>query len=160
MRFAGSDVSTRSLQYAARRLGLDRLTERQAARVELFQGSLTYEDDRFAGFDAAVLMEVVEHVDPTRLEALERVVFGAARPSAVLVTTPNREYNPRYEGLTGMRHPDHRFEWDRDEFAAWTDHVGSTYGYAVDRHGIGEADATLGSPTQLAVFTRDRVARD
>ena len=111
-RVAGTDVSTRSLQYAARRLRLERMSERQAERVQLFQSALTYEDERLAGFDAAVLMEVVEHVDPPRLEALERVVFGAARPGAVIVTTPNSEYNVLYEGLVGMRHPDHRFEWE------------------------------------------------
>jgi 3' terminal RNA ribose 2'-O-methyltransferase Hen1 len=159
-RIAGTDVSTRSLHHAARRLHVDRMTERQSDRVELFQGALTYEDDRFAGFDAAVLMEVVEHVDPGRLEALERVVFGAARPTAVLVTTPNSEYNVRYEGLAGMRHPDHRFEWDRDQFATWSGRVASTYGYSVEVRGIGEVDDLLGAPTQMAIFTRDGVTHD
>jgi 3' terminal RNA ribose 2'-O-methyltransferase Hen1 len=153
-RVAGCDVSVRSLQYAARRLRLDRLSERQAGRVELFQGALTYEDLRLAGFDAAVLMEVVEHVDPPRLAALERVVFGAATPRAVIVTTPNSEYNVRYEGLTGLRHPDHRFEWDRGQFAAWSDRVASAYGYAVERRGVGDIDEMLGTPTQMAVFSR------
>ncbi|MFD2079423.1 3' terminal RNA ribose 2'-O-methyltransferase Hen1 [Actinopolymorpha cephalotaxi] len=153
-RVAGSDVSTRSLQYAARRLRLDRMSERQAERVALFQSALTYEDDRIAGFDAAVLMEVVEHVDPSRLEALERVVFGAARPGAVLVTTPNAEYNVLYEGLAGMRHPDHRFEWTREEFTEWSGRVAATYGYLVDLRGVGDLDQTLGTPTQLAIFTR------
>ncbi len=153
-RVVGSDVSTRSLQLAARRLHLDRMSERQRERVELFQGALTYEDDRYAGFDAAVLMEVVEHVDPSRVAALERVVFGAARPRAVLVTTPNREYNVNYAALSGMRHPDHRFEWDRAEFAAWSTRVAATYGYTVEQRGIGDLDEATGSPTQLAVFTR------
>ena len=154
-RIAGSDVSTRSLQYAARRLHIDSMSERQSDRVELFQSALTYEDDRFAGFDAAVLMEVIEHVDPSRLEALERVVFGAAQPAAVLVTTPNSEYNVLYEDLVGMRHPDHRFEWDRGQFGAWSDRVASTFGYTVELRGIGDVDAERGSPTQLAIFRRD-----
>jgi 3' terminal RNA ribose 2'-O-methyltransferase Hen1 len=153
-RVAGSDVSTRSLQYAARRLRVERMSERQAGRLELFQGALTYEDERYAGYDAAVLMEVVEHVDPPRLEALERVVFGAARPGAVVVTTPNSEYNVLYEGLTGMRHRDHRFEWTRAEFTAWAERVGSAYGYHVGLRGIGDLDEELGAPTQMAVFTR------
>ncbi|NYG57837.1 3' terminal RNA ribose 2'-O-methyltransferase Hen1 [Nocardioides daedukensis] len=159
-RIAGSDVSTRSLQYAARRLHVDRMSERQAERVQLFQGALTYEDERYAGFDAAVLMEVVEHVDPPRLEALERVVFGATKPGAVIVTTPNGEYNVLYEGLVGMRHPDHRFEWTRAEFAHWSDHVASTYSYAVERRGIGDLDDTLGTPTQMAIFTRKEGSDD
>jgi len=159
-RVAGCDVSTRSLQYAARRLHVDRMSERQAGRLELFQGALTYEDPRFAGYDVAVLMEVVEHVDPPRLPALERVVFGAARPGAVLVTTPNRDYNVLYEGLTGRRHPDHRFEWDRVEFADWCARVAATHGYAVEHRGVGDVDETHGSPTQLAVFTRKENADD
>lgn len=153
-RIAGCDVSARSLQYAARRLHLDRMSERQASRIQLFQGALTYEDDRYAGFDAAVLMEVVEHVDPSRLEALEQVVFGAAKPDAVIVTTPNSEYNVLYADLVGVRHPDHRFEWTREEFAQWSDRVAAAYGYRVERHGVGDHDATHGTPTQLAVFAR------
>ncbi len=158
-RVAGSDVSARSLQHAAARLRLEQMSERQAERIQLFHSALTYEDDRFAGFDAAVLMEVIEHVDPSRLEALERVVWGAARPRLVVVTTPNSEYNVRYEGLVGMRHPDHRFEWTRSEFSDWSEHVATTYGYMVERRGIGEVDETLGAPTQMAIFT-EKEGRD
>ncbi len=154
-RVAGTDVSTRSLQVAARRLHLDRLGERQAERIELFQGALTYTDARLSGFDAAVLMEVVEHVDPGRLAALERVVFGAAHPGAVLVTTPNSEYNPNYEGLTGLRHPDHRFEWTRAQFQAWAERVAAEHGYTVDLRGIGDLDPDRGTPTQMAVFRHE-----
>ncbi|MCA5894987.1 3' terminal RNA ribose 2'-O-methyltransferase Hen1 [Isoptericola sp. NEAU-Y5] len=150
----GTDVSTRSLQIAARRLHLDTVGDRQAARIDLFQGALTYEDARFAGFDAAVLMEVVEHVDPPRLAALERVVLATARPRAVLVTTPNREYNANYEDLTGMRHPDHRFEWSRAEFESWATRVAGDHGYTVELRGVGDRDPELGTPTQMAVFRR------
>ncbi|QDH10949.1 3' terminal RNA ribose 2'-O-methyltransferase Hen1 [Nocardioides dongxiaopingii] len=153
-RIAGVDVSSRSLEQAARALRLESMSERQAERVTLFQGALTYEDPRLGGYDAAVLMEVVEHVDPSRLAALEHVVFGAAAPAAVVVTTPNAEYNVRYPELTGMRHPDHRFEWTRAELAAWCERVAGTHGYTVEHRGVGEPDETLGAPTQLAVFTR------
>ncbi|PFG43544.1 3' terminal RNA ribose 2'-O-methyltransferase Hen1 [Isoptericola jiangsuensis] len=153
-RVAGVDVSTRSLRTAARRLHLDTLSERQAARVNLFQGALTYTDARFAGFDAAVLMEVIEHVDPPRLAALERVVLGTARPGVVLVTTPNAEYNANYEGLTGMRHPDHRFEWDRATFQRWAERAAAEHGYEVTFRGIGDVDPARGTPTQMAVFRR------
>ena len=158
-RVAGSDVDTRALQHAARRLHLDQLGERQGERIRLFQGALTYEDDRYAGFDAAVLMEVIEHVDPARLEALERVVFGAARPGAVVVTTPNSEYNVCYEHLAGLRHPDHRFEWTRAQFAAWSDRIASDYGYRIERRGVNDTDAAVGSPTQMGIFTRMDVTR-
>jgi hypothetical protein len=99
-------------------------------------------------------MEVIEHVDPARLSAVEAAVFGHARPSTVVVTTPNVEYNVRYETMApgALRHHDHRFEWGRAEFAAWTDRVGQAYGYTVTRHGVGDVDPELGPPTQLAVF--------
>jgi 3' terminal RNA ribose 2'-O-methyltransferase Hen1 len=128
--------------------------DRQRSRLELFQGALTYRDPRFEGYDAAVLMEVVEHVDPSRLPALVDVVFGHARPGAVLVTTPNVEYNVRYEPMTGLRHPDHRFEWTRAEFAGWCRDVASAWGYDVELRGVGDEDPELGSPTQLGVFRR------
>ncbi len=99
-------------------------------------------------------MEVIEHVDQPRLAALERVVFGAARPGLVVVTTPNVEYNALYEGLTGRRHADHRFEWTRAEFAAWAERVASTYGYRATVSGIGDLDDALGQPTQLGVLRR------
>ena len=152
---AGCDVSMSELRRAHERLHVDDMTERQADRLTLFQAALTYEDDRFAGYDAAVLMEVIEHVDPPRLGALERVVFGAAAPKTVILTTPSSDYNPLYENLDGLRHTDHRFEWSRAEFAAWSDRVAADHGYRVTRSGIGEVDDVLGSPTQMAVFTRD-----
>ena len=140
---------------AARRLRLDRLPERQQARIKLLQTALTYRDDRLRGYDAAVLMEVIEHVDPPRLPALEASVFGHARPRAVVVTTPNAEYNVHYEGLTGMRHSDHRFEWTRAEFAAWCEGVCAAHGYAVRIDPLGEVDPEVGAPSQMATFTRE-----
>ena len=154
----GVDVSVRALDAAAQRLKLDRTdarAERMRTRVRLLQSALTYRDARLVGYDAAVLMEVVEHVDADRLPALEASVFGSARPTTVIVTTPNVEYNVRYEGMAGpLRHHDHRFEWTRVEFEAWAQRVAGAYGYTVAVSGVGEEDPELGQPTQLAVFTR------
>jgi 3' terminal RNA ribose 2'-O-methyltransferase Hen1 len=152
----GLDVSHRALQAGARRLHLDTMSPRERARVELLHGSLTYRDSRLAGFDAAVLMEVVEHIDPPRLAAFERSVFGWARPGTVVMTTPNAEYNTLFAGLPGgaLRHRDHRFEWTREQFAGWAGGVAGRNGYRVVLSGIGPADAGLGCPTQLAVFSR------
>jgi 3' terminal RNA ribose 2'-O-methyltransferase Hen1 len=152
----GVDVSPVVLRMAERRLRLDRLPERQRARIRLWQSALTYRDDRLRGFDAAVLMEVVEHLDPWRLPALEDAVFGHARPGVVVVTTPNVEYNTRYEGLPAgtLRHHDHRFEWTRAQFRAWAGSVATGYGCPVAFQGVGEDDPDAGTPTQLAVFTR------
>jgi len=151
----GVDVSARALQYATRKLHLDRQPEMVARRLTVKQGSLTYTDASLKGFDAAVLMEVVEHVDPPRLPALEHAVFGAARPGAVVVTTPNAEYNVLYETLEAgrLRHRDHRFEWTRAQFAAWADGVGAKYGYAVEYRPVGDVDPEHGPSTQMVLFT-------
>ncbi|MEU2875826.1 3' terminal RNA ribose 2'-O-methyltransferase Hen1 [Streptomyces sp. NPDC007070] len=152
----GVDVSVRALTVAGRRLKLDRMSERQAARVKLLQGSLVYTDKRLKGYDAAVLSEVIEHLDLPRLPALEYAVFGAARPRTVVVTTPNVEYNVRWESLPAghVRHGDHRFEWTRAEFRAWADAVAERHGYAVEFAPVGPDDPEVGPPTQMAVFTR------
>lgn len=125
-------------------------------RPALLAGSVVYRDRRFSGYDAAVLMEVVEHLDPSRLPAMEASVFGAARPRVVVVTTPNVEYNAHYAGLAdgALRHGDHRFEWTRAEFARWTDEVAGRFGYSVRRLPVGPQDPATGAPTQMGVFTR------
>jgi 3' terminal RNA ribose 2'-O-methyltransferase Hen1 len=151
-----TDVSARALRVAARRLRLDRMPAPRRDRLEIFQSSLTYRDDRLTGLDAAVLMEVIEHVDPPRLAAVERTVFGHARPGAVIVTTPNAEHNVRYETLPAgrLRHRDHRFEWTRAEFQGWAERVAAEHGYAVRFLPVGVDDPEVGPPTQLAVFRR------
>ncbi len=150
------DVSARALQLAARNLNLDRMPDRQRERLTIFQSALTYRDDRLAGLDAAVLMEVIEHVDAERLPALERALFGFAAPAAVLVTTPNAEYNPHFATLEpgAKRHPDHRFEWTRPQFRAWADQTAGTYGYQVRFLPVGPEHPDVGPPTQFAVFTK------
>lgn len=152
----GTDVSSRSLQAAEEKLHLRDLSDSQRARVRLLQSSVTYLDDRVRGLDAAVLMEVIEHVDPDRLASVELSVFGHARPNAVIVTTPNSEYNVLYPSLAAgrFRHPDHRFEWARAEFADWARGVCDRNGYSVEFRAVGAIDAVHGSPTQLALFRK------
>ncbi|MFG3505499.1 3' terminal RNA ribose 2'-O-methyltransferase Hen1 [Streptomyces sp. NPDC047821] len=161
-RVVGVDVSVRALTVAARRLRLERMGERQAARVKLIQGSLTYTDKRLKGYDAAVLSEVVEHLDLPRLPALEYAVFGSARPATVIVTTPNVEYNVRWETLPAghVRHGDHRFEWTREEFRDWARGVGERHGYGVEFVPVGPDDPEVGPPTQMAVFARAATAKE
>jgi 3' terminal RNA ribose 2'-O-methyltransferase Hen1 len=151
-RIVGMDVSYRSLMRANQRL--ERLPSLQRQRVELFQGSLTYRDERLAGYDAAAIVEVIEHLDLARLAAFERVVFQHARPTTIALTTPNAEYNVRYPTLSAgtFRHSDHRFEWTRAEFAAWAERVATTYGYTVTIQPVGPDDPEVGAPSQLAVF--------
>jgi 3' terminal RNA ribose 2'-O-methyltransferase Hen1 len=153
-RIVGVDISYAALEIAKSRLRLDRLAPRQRERVELFQTALTYRDGRLAGFDAAAAVEVIEHLDEPRLRSFERVVFGHAKPRCVVVTTPNREYNAKFEELPAgkFRHRDHRFEWTRAEFEAWAARVGAENGYGVRFLPVGPEDPELGAPTQMAVF--------
>lgn len=158
----GTDVSMRALTIAGRRLKLDRMGERQASRVQLFQSSLAYTDNRLKGYDAAVLSEVIEHLDLPRLPALEYAVFGAARPRTVVVTTPNVEYNVRWETLPAghVRHGDHRFEWTRAEFGEWAGKVAQRHGYDVEFVPVGPDDPEVGPPTQMAVFSVSTVKEE
>jgi 3' terminal RNA ribose 2'-O-methyltransferase Hen1 len=132
------------------------MAPRERQRIELVQGALTYRDRRLEGFDAAAVVEVIEHLDPHRLGAFERVLFAHAQPRNVIVTTPNIEYNARFDGMPAgsLRHRDHRFEWTRAEFAGWAGGVAERYGYEVALSGIGPEDPELGCPTQMAVFRR------
>jgi 2-polyprenyl-3-methyl-5-hydroxy-6-metoxy-1,4-benzoquinol methylase len=150
----GMDVSHQALTRAAQRLHLAEMPPRQRARLDLIQGSLLYKDERLAGFDAAALVEVIEHLDPSRLAALEAVVFGQARPGHVFVTTPNADYNQLYGSLSAgdFRHADHRFEWSRAEFAAWAAAVAARHGYRVRLVAMGEEVEGVGGPSQMAVF--------
>jgi len=152
----GLDVSHQALARAAQRLHLAEMPPRQRARLDLIQGSLLYRDDRLAGFDVAALVEVIEHLDPGRLAALEAVVFGHARPAHVFVTTPNADYNQRYESLSAgtFRHADYRFEWSRAEFAAWATAVAARHEYQVRLVGMGEEAEGVGAPSQLAAFVQ------
>ena len=152
----GMDVSHRGLEIASERLRLDRMPEMQRRRITLIHGSLIYRDARLAGYDAAAVVEVIEHLDPFRLEAFERTLFGYARPATVVLTTPNSEYNVMWPSLPAgrFRHGDHRFEWTRQEFEGWGARVAAAYGYTVRFAPIGPEEPGIGAPTQMGVFTR------
>jgi 3' terminal RNA ribose 2'-O-methyltransferase Hen1 len=152
----GVDVSFRSLEIAKQKLRMDDMPERQRERVQLVHGSLTYRDARLRGYDAATCIEVIEHLDPYRLNAFERVVFEFAQPPVVIMTTPNIEYNAKFPTLPAgqLRHKDHRFEWTRDEFRQWAEGAAERHGYKVRFLPIGDDDPQLGPPTQMGVFTR------
>jgi 3' terminal RNA ribose 2'-O-methyltransferase Hen1 len=155
-RIVGVDVSYAALESAARRLRMNEMSPRQRERIELVQGSLTYKDRGLRGYDAAAVVEVIEHLDPSRLVAFERAVFGVARPGTVVLTTPNAEYNARFASLPAgsLRHRDHRFEWTRAEFRAWATGTAERHGYGVGFRAVGREDPELGPPTQMAVFAR------
>jgi 3' terminal RNA ribose 2'-O-methyltransferase Hen1 len=155
-RIVGMDVSHSALERAARRLRLQEMSPKQRERIELVQSSLTYNDRRLQGYDAAAVVEVIEHLDPSRLDAFERSLFGIARPDTIVITTPNADYNVRFSTLPAgsLRHRDHRFEWSRAEFEAWASGVAERNDYAVRFHAVGSEDQEVGPPTQMATFRR------
>ncbi len=155
-RIVGMDVSHRALEIAQSRLNLDRLPPMQRERVQLIQGSLMYRDKRLADFDAASVVEVIEHLDPPRLAAFERVAFECAKPKTVVLTTPNAEYNVKWESLPAgkFRHKDHRFEWTRSEFQSWASGIAGRFGYGVRFLPVGPEDSNVGAPTQMGIFER------
>jgi 3' terminal RNA ribose 2'-O-methyltransferase Hen1 len=152
----GMDVSLRSLERARRFIRMEQMSDRQIERIKLVHGSLTYRDRALEGYDAAALVEVIEHLDLARLQALQRTVFEFAQPRAIVVTTPNREYNELFEGMEpgALRHPDHRFEWTRQEFRDWAEGVAKANGYNVELRPLGEENPDKGAPSQMAVFRR------
>lgn len=152
----GMDVSYRTLETATDRLHLDRMSAMQRERIQLLHGSLMYRDARLTGYDAAAVVEVIEHLDAPRLAAFERVLFEFARPGLVVITTPNSEYNVKWESLPAgeFRHRDHRFEWTRAQFNDWSARVSASHGYAVRFAPVGPEDSVVGSPTQMAIFSR------
>lgn len=158
----GVDVSHRALQIANERLRLERLPARLGERVQLLHGSLTYRDKRLAGFEAVTVVEVIEHLDQSRLSAFERVLFEFAKPETVVVTTPNVEYNVKFETLPAgqFRHKDHRFEWTRAEFAGWCESIAERYGYSVRLLPIGPEDEVVGAATQMGIFERKGTSTD
>jgi 3' terminal RNA ribose 2'-O-methyltransferase Hen1 len=155
-RLVGLDVSMKSLDYASERLKLDRLPTTVRSKIELLHGSLTYRDKRLSNFDVATVIEVIEHLDKGRLSAFERVLFEFAKPMAIIVTTPNSEFNTKFLTLPAgqFRHPDHRFEWTRAEFEGWANRICESHGYTVQFLPIGEVDVQLGAPTQMAIFEK------
>ncbi len=152
----GMDVSYSSLEKASERLHMDTMPRARKERIKLFQGSLMYRDKRLSGYDAASVVEVIEHLDPPRLAAFERVVFQHAKPGSVVMTTPNAEYNVRFETLPAgqFRHRDHRFEWTRAQFQEWAHQVATNYGYTVEFRPVGNVDEEVGAPTQMGIFRR------
>lgn len=154
LEIVGMDVSYNELLKAKEKLHYDEMPPKQKERIKLFQGSLTYRDTRIEGFDAAAVVEVIEHLDLNRLKAFERVLFEYAKPKTIILTTPNQEYNVMWETLDAevMRHDDHRFEWTRAEFANWANNIAELYNYNLELLPIGDEIEGIGAPSQMAIF--------
>lgn len=124
-------------------------------RLSLLQGSYAERNARLTGFDAAAMVETIEHMPPGELSTVERAVFGQYRPAYVYMTTPNSEYNPLlglHEGE--FREEDHKFEWCRARFRRWASGVAQRNDYRITFSGVGDPHPALGYPTQTALFSR------
>ncbi|GHO55212.1 3' terminal RNA ribose 2'-O-methyltransferase Hen1 [Ktedonobacter robiniae] len=152
----GLDVSYRSLAIARRRLHFEHMAPRQRERISLVHSALTYSDKRLKGYDAAAVVEVIEHLDISRLSAFERVLFEYAQPGLVVITTPNAEYNVKFETWQAgtFRHKDHRFEWTRQEFEAWGKGVAERFGYSVRFQPVGSEETEVGAISQMGIFEK------
>jgi 3' terminal RNA ribose 2'-O-methyltransferase Hen1 len=152
-RIVGIDISPQALAAARDLLGLDQRMD--DGRIALLEASFAQPDERLRGFDAALLVETIEHIPPQRLSLVEHAVFAWSRPQTVVITTPNQEYNVLHGMPPGaMRHPGHCFEWNRRKFRKWATGLAVRNGYSVVFDAIGAADPLLGSSTQLALFGR------
>ncbi|MBI1264263.1 MAG: methyltransferase [Alphaproteobacteria bacterium] len=125
------------------------------ARVTLRHDSLI-EAGRWIGeADCVVMVEVIEHLSPAELVRLERRILHEARPPALILTTPNAEYNGRL-GVPAhrFRHPEHRFEWTRSEFRGWARRVAGRAGYGAGFQDMGGVDPEIGGASQMAILIR------
>ncbi len=151
-KIVGIDLSRDALLSLRNRL--DTLSAHSVAEVELLHTSMTEAGDTLRGYDCAILLETIEHIDPGLLSVLERSVFGTMQPATVIITTPNADYN----ALLGLppgsfRHPDHRFEWGRPKFRRWAQGVAIRNGYRVKWSDLGGQDPVHGGASQMSIFT-------
>lgn len=152
-KIVGVDLSSASLSAAESLLGTR--PEAEGGRLVFLQGSYTDINEQLYGFDAALLVETIEHLAPHQLSRVEQVVFKVYRPQVVLITTPNREYNVLYGlGKKDLRHRGHQFEWERARFQRWADGVARRSGYRVSFWDVGDLDPVLGGSSQMALFNR------
>ena len=150
-RIVGLDASYDALAEAERWLDDEPLAARE--RITLLHESFTMRSVALQGYDAAAMVETIEHIPPRLLSRVEGAVFGFAAPATVVITTPNHEYNARLGRPEGSyRHPDHEFEWTRVKFRSWASGIAERNGYRVEFGGIGPSDPLLGAPTQAGIF--------
>jgi 3' terminal RNA ribose 2'-O-methyltransferase Hen1 len=151
-RILGLDIDRQCLQQVRLRLDAEGFS-RTAATIELRHGSLTDPDPSLTGFHCALLVETIEHIDPRDLAQVERAIFARMHPRTVIITTPNAEYNPLLEVPPNrLRHPDHRFEWDRARFQRWARGVAQRHLYRVRHRDVGGVHPIYGGATQIALF--------
>ncbi|OFE13763.1 hypothetical protein PHACT_11980 [Pseudohongiella acticola] len=158
-RLIGIDIDTTVLAEARQALNIDMFNP--SAELKVCRGSFENTDWYSKGgdgsIDAAIMLETIEHIEPGRLSRVEDTVFRALRPPLVIITTPNKEYNPIH-GMADheIRHPGHFFEWTRAQFRSWCEGVAGRHRYTARYADIGETHPTLGSSTQMVCFESDQ----
>ncbi|MCP4223223.1 MAG: methyltransferase domain-containing protein [Actinomycetia bacterium] len=160
----GVDVARQAVEAAARRLSFDerKVRDRSGPMITLLHDDVAGHYSELSAeltdvtVDAALAVEIIEHLDGDQLARFEENLFDHVGPSLIVVTTPNREYNVHLDlgGTEALRHRDHRFEWTRQEFAAWAMGLASCFGYGLSFTGIGDHRPRTGPQTQAAIFRR------
>ncbi|KYM82563.1 UPF0486 protein C1orf59 like protein [Atta colombica] len=132
--------------------------------IDICEGSVTDNDVKLKNANAVICIELIEHLYPDTLIDLPFNIFGYIKPEVAIITTPNVEYNIVFPHLSGYRHPDHKFEWTREQFQDWAQNIVVRYPYyRVTFHGIcngPEGTEEFGALTQMAVFHRISPRKD
>nr|XP_023022134.1 uncharacterized protein LOC111510441 isoform X6 [Leptinotarsa decemlineata] len=128
-------------------------------QISVFAGSVADPDYRLECTDAVVAIELIEHLYPDALDAFPYNIFAFVEPKLVIITTPNSDFNILFSSdPKRMRHYDHKFEWNREQFQDWANNIVTRFpDYTVTFSGIGEGPAgteILGECSQMAVFVR------
>lgn len=156
-RIHGIDPDSTAIEAAQERLHRE-LDDRLRQRVHVQVAGVAEAESLWSDHDAVSAIEVIEHLDEATLDDFAELVFARLRPAFAVLSTPNAEFNvlfPTVPGTSRLRHPEHRFEWTREQMRRWLRDTARASGYRVALRGVGEAHPEYGSPTQLWTLTRE-----
>ncbi|XP_076258447.1 hen1 methyltransferase isoform X2 [Rhynchophorus ferrugineus] len=129
--------------------------------VTVFKGSVSDPDYRLHKTDVVTAIELIEHLYPDTLDAFCYNIFSYIQAKLIIITTPNADFNVVFKKVNMFRHPDHKFEWTRNQFKDWCQNITERFqDYRVEINGIGEyfeETKMFGCCSQMALFIRKDV---
>lgn len=142
-----TDVNSKDLSFASRKIDL-----KKNHFINIAHSSLEYFDKRFVNKDIGIMCEIIEHIEPRKLNSVLKNILENYNIKYLIITTPNFEYNKVY-GIDGFRHWDHRFEYTRAEFENFKKHLSVDLNVDIlDSGFIGEEHIEFGGSTQYVVI--------